>query len=72
MWGKPKRRFIMKFVTPGTIAAVLAIAAGLAGQFGQAGLAHFFADPSTSQSVLTMISSALTLYAGIAVGVKHS
>lgn len=59
----------MKFLTPGTLAAVLAIATGMAGAFGQAGLAHFFEDPSTAQNILTMVSSALTLYAGIAKGV---
>lgn len=60
----------MKYVTSGTVTAVFAIAAVLAGAFGKTGLEHFFEDPSTAQSLLTVIGTVGTLVAGLLNGVK--
>ena len=60
----------MKYVTPGTITAVLSIAAVVAGVFGQSALEHFFADPSTAQTILVVIGNVGTLVAGVLDGVK--
>jgi hypothetical protein len=60
----------MKYVTPGTITAVLSIAAVVAGAFGHAALAHFFDDPSTAQDILLVIGNIGTLAAGLLSGVQ--
>ena len=60
----------MKYVTPGTITALLSIAAVAAGVFGKSGLEHFFSDPSTAQAVLVILGNVGTLVAGLLAGVK--
>jgi len=62
----------MKYVTPGTVTAVLSIAAVLSGVFGKPALAHFFDDPTTSQAVLVVIGNVGTLVAGLLAGVKKT
>ena len=62
----------MKYVTPGTVTAVLSIAAVLAGVFGKSALQHFLDDPATTQMVLVVIGNIGTLVAGVLGGVKKS
>lgn len=61
----------MKFLTPGTIGAVLSVAAVLAGAFGKEALSTFLADPSTAQNILLVIGSLGTLVSGAMAGVGH-
>ncbi len=61
---------IKDFLTPGTITAVLSVAAVLAGAFGYNTLQAFFADPSTVQTILTLIGAIGTLIAGLLDGIK--
>jgi hypothetical protein len=60
-----------KYLTPGTVTAVLSIAAIVAGAFGKSTLATFLNDPSTAQDVLTLGGAVGTLVAGILNGVKQ-
>jgi hypothetical protein len=64
--------FISKYVTKGTITAVLSVAAILAGAFGKTGLAVFFNDPATAQGILTGLGSVGTLVAGLLTGIRPS
>jgi hypothetical protein len=59
-----------KYITPGTITAVLSVAAIVAGAFGKTALAAFFTDPATAQSVLAAAGAVGTLVAGVLAGVK--
>lgn len=59
-----------KYITPGTVTAVLSIAAIVAGAFGKSALATFLNDPSTTQTILTLAGSIGTLAAGLMNGVK--
>lgn len=59
-----------KYLTPGTVAALLSVAAIVAGAFGKSALATFLNDPSTTQTVLTLAGAVGTLVAGILNGVK--
>lgn len=61
---------MMKFVTPGTITAILSVAAIIAGAFGKSQLAAFFNDPTTAQGLLTAAGTIGTLVAGLLAGVK--
>jgi uncharacterized membrane protein len=61
-----------KYLTPGTVTAFLSIAAIIAGAFGKGALETFLNDPSTAQTVLTLIGSIGTLVAGILAGVKKA
>jgi hypothetical protein len=60
----------MKYLTKGTIAAVLSIAAIMAGAFGYEAIGVFLNDPGTVTTVLTIAGAAGTLYAGIVDGIK--
>ena len=60
----------MKYVTKGTIAAVLSIAAILAGAFGYDAIGTFLNDPGTVTTALTIVGAVGTLYAGITDGLK--
>lgn len=62
--------FLNKFVTKGTVTAVLSVAAILAGAFGYAPLKGFFEDPHTADAILTAAGAIGTLAAGIMQGVK--
>jgi DMSO/TMAO reductase YedYZ heme-binding membrane subunit len=61
-----------KFLTPGTITAVLSVAAIMAGAFGYDALAKFLNDPGTITTVLTVVGAAGTLIAGLLDGVKKT
>jgi hypothetical protein len=61
----------MKYVTLGNISALLAVAAIIAGAFGKSALQAFLNDPSTAQTVLTVLGSIMTLVAGAAKGVNQ-
>jgi hypothetical protein len=61
---------VSKYITPGTVTAVLSIAAIVAGAFGKSALATFLNDPSTTQTILTLAGSIGTLAAGLMNGVK--
>jgi hypothetical protein len=67
---KQKESNMSKFVTPGTIAAVLAVLAVMAGAFGMPGLQHFFQDPATAQTIMTLLGAGMALVAGALTGVK--
>jgi hypothetical protein len=60
----------MKYLTKGTIAAVLSIVAIMAGAFGYDAIGTFLNDPGTVTTVLTIVGAAGTLYAGITDGIK--
>lgn len=62
----------MKYLTRGTIAAVLSIAAILAGAFGYDAIGLFLNDPATVTTALTIAGAVGTLYAGITDGLKKS
>lgn len=59
-----------KYLTPGTVTALLSVAAIVAGAFGKTALATFLNDPSTTQTLLTLAGAVGTLIAGILNGVK--
>lgn len=59
-----------KFLTGGTITAVLSVAAIMAGAFGYNELGKFLNDPATAQTVLIAVGSLGTLVAGLLDGVK--
>lgn len=59
----------MKYVTPGTVTAVLSLAAMLAAVFGKPALSTFFNDPTTAQAVIGAVGAVGTLVAGILKGV---
>lgn len=61
---------IKNYVTPGTISAVLAFVAIIAGAFGQESLKAFLNDPSTAQTILSVVGGVLALVAGVAKGVE--
>ena len=61
-----------KYITAGTVTAVLSVAAIIAGAFGKDALAAFLNDPSTGQTVLTLAGAIGTLVSGILSGVKPS
>jgi hypothetical protein len=61
--------FISKYVTKGTVTAVLSVAAIAAGAFGKAGLAAFFSDPGTAGGILTVVGGIGALVAGALSGV---
>jgi len=61
----------MKYLTAGNITAALSVAAVLAGAFGKTALQSFLNDPSTAQTLLTLIGSVGTLFAGAMNGVKQ-
>jgi hypothetical protein len=61
---------VKNFVTTGSVAGVLAFMAVIAGAFGKPALASFFNDPTTAANVATLLGSALTLYAGMAQGLR--
>lgn len=60
-----------KYFTSGNVTAVLAVAAIIAGAFGKSALAAFLNNPDTAQTLLTVLGSALTLFAGAMKGVKQ-
>lgn len=60
-----------KYITPGNITALLSVAAIAAGAFGKSALATFLNDPSTTQTILTLVGSIGTLFAGAMNGVKQ-
>jgi hypothetical protein len=61
-----------KYITAGTVTALLSVLAIIAGAFGKSALAAFFNDPSTSQTVLTVAGAIGTLDSGLLSGVKPS
>lgn len=62
---------IKKYLTPGTIGAVLSVAAVIAGAFGKGALSTFLTDPSTAQNILLVVGAIGTLWSGAAAGVGH-
>jgi len=64
--------FLDKYVTKGTVTAILSVLAIIAGAFGKPALGTFFNDPTTAQAVLTGAGSIGTLVAGAMSGVKAS
>ena len=62
---------LKKFITPGTITAILSVAAVIAGAFGKSALASFLSDPSTAQNILVTVGAVGTLVAGALAGVGH-
>lgn len=61
---------LAKYVTPGTVTAVLSVLALIAGLFGKPALQTFLADPDTAQSVLQAVGLVGSLFAGFMQGVK--
>jgi uncharacterized membrane protein len=59
-----------KYVTAGTVTALLSVLAIIAGAFGKSALATFLNDPTTSQNVLLIAGSIGTLVSGVLAGVK--
>lgn len=59
-----------KYLTPGTITALLSVAAIIAGAFGKTALQTFLADPNTAQNILVVAGSVGTLISGVLTGVK--
>lgn len=59
-----------KYLTAGNITALLSVAAIIAGAFGKTALQTFFSDPSTSQTLLTLMGAVGTLVSGAMQGVK--
>ena len=59
-----------KYITTGTVAAVLAICAMISGAFGKNALSAWLDDPSTTQTFLVFFGSVMTLIAGVADGIK--
>lgn len=59
-----------KYITSGTVTALLSVAAIIAGAFGKGALATFLNDPATAQTLLTLAGSVGTLISGILTGVK--
>jgi hypothetical protein len=57
-------------MTKGTMAAAGAIVSWLMGQYGYGDLAGRLTDPAFLQSIFNWIAMGLTLYAGVAQGVK--
>lgn len=60
----------MKYLTKGSITAVLSVAAILAGAFGKPGLATFLNNPDTAGAILTGVGSIGAVVAGVLEGVK--
>jgi hypothetical protein len=60
-----------KYLTKGNITAALSVLAIAAGAFGKSALATFLTDPSTTQTILTLIGSVGTLVAGAMQGVQQ-
>jgi hypothetical protein len=63
-------QFLSRFLTKGTMSAAGAVVAWLMGQYGYADLAATLTDPSFLQSIFNWIAMGLTIYAGVAQGVK--
>lgn len=63
---------IKSYMTAGTITAVLAFLAIIAGAFGQEGLKTFLADPTTAETILSLVGAVLALVAGVLKGVGKS
>lgn len=61
---------LSRFVTKGTMSAVGAVIAWVMGQYGYADLAATLTDPEFLQKVFNWIAVGLTLYAGVAQGIK--
>lgn len=61
---------MMRFVTAGNVTAVLSVLAIIVGAFGKNALANFLNDPSTAQSIMSVIGAVGTLIAGVLPGVK--
>jgi hypothetical protein len=59
-----------KYITAGTVTAVLSVAAIIAGAFGKSALATFLNDPATGQTVLTLAGAIGTLISGVLSGIK--
>jgi hypothetical protein len=62
--------FLSKYVTKGTVTAVLSVIAIIVGAFGKSGLETFLNDPDTAQTVLTVTGAVGTLVAGILNGIN--
>lgn len=60
-----------KYLTLGNIAALLSVAAIIAGAFGKGALASFLNNPDTAQTILTVLGSIGTLVAGASKGVSQ-
>jgi hypothetical protein len=63
-------QFLSRFFTKGTISAAGAVVAWLMGQYGYGDLAARLTDPTFLQSIFNWIAMGLTIYAGIAQGIK--
>lgn len=61
-----------KFITKGTISAVLGVAAFAASVTGKAAFASFLSNPETATLLLQVLGGVLTLYAGATDGIKTS
>lgn len=59
-----------KYVTAGNISALLSVMAIIVGAFGKNALSTFLNDPSTTQTVMTIIGAIGTLVAGVLPGIK--
>ena len=60
----------MKYVTRGTIAAALSVAALFAASFGKAGLAGYFSDPALVESILALVAGGAEIFAGVSKGLE--
>jgi hypothetical protein len=60
---------LSRFITKGTISAVLSVITLILGSTGHGALATILTDPNTIQNILIMISAGSALYAGAAQGV---
>lgn len=62
----------MKFVSRGTVAAALSVAAILASSFGKEGLAGYFQSPALVDTVLAVVAGVAAIVAGISDGIKKA
>lgn len=60
-----------RYITPGNVTAALSVLALAAGAFGKGALATFLNDPSTTQTIFTIIGLVGTLFAGAMKGVQE-
>ena len=60
----------MTYITPGTVAGALGLAAVFAGAFGKPVLASYLNDPHTAATVLAVAGGLASLVAGVLPGVK--
>lgn len=59
-----------KYLTKGSVAGLLALAAAVATVFGKTELATYFQDPQTATAVFTVATGVIGLAAGVLEGIE--